>query len=54
MSVLATITDHDLSILFVLVALAAFGVAVYQAYRERWAAALVSAVVGGLILLFAF
>jgi hypothetical protein len=43
-------TAHDLGLLFVLVALAAFCVAVWLAYRQQWIGALVAAVVGVLIL----
>lgn len=41
---------HDLSILFVFVALVAFCVAVWLAWHQQWIGALVAAVVGVLIL----
>lgn len=53
MSILAAVSNSDLSVLFVLLALVAFGFAVYLAVRGAIAAAIVAAFVGVVILVVA-
>jgi hypothetical protein len=51
-SMVATAHAADLGVLFLLLALLAFGVAIYLAYVRAFVAAIVAAVIGVLIVVF--
>lgn len=50
---LAELSRGDLDLVFVLLAVLAFGVAIYLTYLGNWVGALVAAIIGVLILLVA-